>query len=87
MRDAIYLEKSGVPTVTLIHDLFEREGRTLARMLGMEQLRFVVLPRPNPEPSVERTLARAKVALPQIVDQLTLADARGPEEKVVSVGG
>lgn len=43
MRDAVELEKRGVPTVTFVQDGFAVAARAQAKMLGMPDLPFVVV--------------------------------------------
>lgn len=44
MRDAVELEKRGIPTLSVIQDRFEREARAIARMLGMPNLPMIIEP-------------------------------------------
>lgn len=47
MWDAINLEKRGVATVAVVHDVFEKAARAQAFSLGMPDLRMVVFPQPE----------------------------------------
>ncbi|MEK7873000.1 MAG: hypothetical protein AAB502_03960 [Chloroflexota bacterium] len=43
MRDAVELEKKGIPTVTFVQDGFALAARAQAKMLGMAELPLVVV--------------------------------------------
>jgi len=44
VRDAVALEKRGIPTLSVVQDRFEREARAIARMMGMEDLPLLIEP-------------------------------------------
>jgi hypothetical protein len=45
--DAVEVERRGKPTVTIVHDAFERAARLHARALGMPDLPLLVEPAPR----------------------------------------
>lgn len=47
MVDAVEIERRGKPTVTIVHDVFERAARLHARALGMPELPLLVEPTPR----------------------------------------
>ena len=71
MRDGVELERRGVPSVTVIHDLFESAGRAQARALGLADLQFAVVGRTNAWETPEEVLAKADALFPTIVAELT----------------
>ncbi|MCC7083282.1 MAG: hypothetical protein IT530_21650 [Burkholderiales bacterium] len=46
MRDAITLASSGHPTVVVVHDVFAKAARALARTLGADSLKIHAFPQP-----------------------------------------
>ncbi len=47
MVDAVEIERQGKPTVTIVHDAFERAARLHARALGLPDLPLLVEPTPR----------------------------------------
>jgi hypothetical protein len=47
VRDAVAIELSGKPSVTLSHDVFERAARAQARALGLPNLKLIIEPSPT----------------------------------------
>lgn len=47
MIDAVAIERRGKPTITIVHDVFERAARLYARALGMPELPLLVEPTPR----------------------------------------
>lgn len=77
MRDAVELEKRGIPTLSVIQDRFEREARAVARMLGMPDLPMII------EPSADAGYMGSRDASvllrerrDQVFESLTTAKAR-----------
>ncbi|MBI2908323.1 MAG: hypothetical protein HYX92_11800 [Chloroflexi bacterium] len=71
MRDAVELERRGIPTVTVVHDLFESPAHAQARALGLADLKFAVVSRTNAWESPEEVVAKADVLFPTVVGELT----------------
>ncbi len=79
MRDAIELEQSGKPTITVTHDKFERAARSHAKSLGMPDLPLLVEPAPkggNISTDV-RDIAEANLDL--VIRSLTSSEDAGPQ--------
>ena len=70
MLDAAELEKKGIHTVTVVWDNFEKAARTAARVMGVPDLQFVVVPRMMGDQGVKEQMAKAEAALPEIVGRL-----------------
>lgn len=73
MRDAVALEESGVPTVTLVHDVFERAAKLQAEALGRPELHMVVFPQGPPEQTDGEVDRLANLALERILALLASA--------------
>lgn len=71
MRDAIELEKRGVPTVTVSHHVFESAARAQARALGLPGLAIAPVPQPNPWETLEDERKKAEELFPIIIGLLT----------------
>lgn len=73
MRDAVELERRGIPTVTVTHDLFEAPARAQARALGLPDLKLAVIGRTNAWETPEEILKKADDLFSTVVSQLTEA--------------
>lgn len=71
MRDAAAIEEAGVPTITLVHDVFERAAKLQAEVAGRPDLPMVIFPQGKPEPSEEEVDRQAHHALERIVALLS----------------
>lgn len=71
--DAVALEKKGIHTVTLVTTAFERAARTAARMHGMPDIAFAVIPAREGHDTTETQRAKARAALPKVVEMLLAA--------------
>lgn len=73
MLDAAELEKKGIHTVTVVWDNFEKAARTAARVMGVPDLQFVVVPRLMGNQGEKEQMAKAEAALPEIVERLLVS--------------
>jgi hypothetical protein len=64
--DAIRLEKEGVPTFLVVHDIFAEAARKQANAGGLAGLRLLVYPQPPPGETEEQARASAR----QVADKL-----------------
>ncbi|MFH1484557.1 MAG: hypothetical protein ABIH46_00655 [Chloroflexota bacterium] len=71
MRDAVELERRGIPTVTVAHDLFEAPAYAQARALGLPELKLAIVSRTNAWETPEEVLKKADDLFPTIVGELT----------------
>lgn len=46
MLDGIVLEKAGVPSASIVTDVFEGTGRAMATQWGLPDYRFLMMPHP-----------------------------------------
>ncbi|MBI2846379.1 MAG: hypothetical protein HYX82_00700 [Chloroflexi bacterium] len=73
MHDAIELEKRGVPTVLLCTDQFIATAQATARIKGLPDYPFVVVPHPVGSLSQAGLMERAKLALPHVLELLLVS--------------
>lgn len=66
----MFLERRGVPTATVVTDVFEQYARGLARMQGLAQLPLIVLEHPVAARPHEVLRARIGAARTQLVEAL-----------------
>ncbi len=75
MHDAAFLEKQGVPTVTIAEDAFITAARKGATFLGVPDLPFVVIAQARSWETAEGTKKKVSEALKEIKEKL-LSEAR-----------
>ena len=46
MLDSIVFEQQGVPSASIITDVFMRTGQAMARSWGLKEFRFLAMPHP-----------------------------------------
>lgn len=70
MRDAAAVEDRGIPSITLIHDVFEQAAQLQADVLGRPKLTRIVFPQGKPEMSDEEVDGLARGVLDRITTLL-----------------
>ena len=70
MLDSIVFEQHGVPSASIITDLFIATGRAMARTWGLPDFRFVVMPHPIANLDDKELDARAEAITPEVVKLL-----------------
>ncbi len=70
MLDGIVLEQAGVPSASIVTDVFERTGRAMAEQWGVPAYRFLVMPHPIANLSEAELDQRAREIAPQVVKLL-----------------
>ena len=70
MLDGILLEKAGVPSVSIVTDVFEVTGRAMAEQWGLPYYRFLVMPHPTANLSEAMLDQRARAITPEVVKLL-----------------
>ncbi len=60
MWDAIRLEKEGVPTFLVVHDIFAEAARRQANAGGLAGLRLLVYPQPPPGETEDQARSSAR---------------------------
>jgi len=68
--DSAALEKKGIHTVTVVWDTFEKAARIAARVQGVPDLELAVIPHRIGGQTAEDQMAKADMALPDIVKRL-----------------
>ena len=70
MLDGIVMEKAGVPSVSIITDLFDGTGRAMAEQWGVPLYKFLVLPHPIAKLTDAELDQRARAITPDVVKLL-----------------
>jgi hypothetical protein len=65
--DGILLEKAGVPSASILTDVFEVTGRAMAQQWGVPYYRFVVMPHPIANLTEGQLDQRAHEIAPEVV--------------------
>jgi len=68
--DGIMLEKAGVPSASIVTDVFEITGRAMAEQWGLTAYRFLVMPHPIANLTEAQLDQRAREIAPQVVKLL-----------------
>jgi hypothetical protein len=68
--DGIVLEKAGVPSASIITDVFERTGRAMAEQWGQPHYKFLAMPHPIANLTEKELDQRAREIAPQVVKLL-----------------
>ena len=70
MLDGILLEKHGVPSASIITDVFEKTGRAMAEQWGQPHYKFLAMPHPIANLTDADLDRRAREIVPEIVKLL-----------------
>ena len=70
MLDGIVLEKAGVPSASIVTDVFEITSRAMAEQWGLPAYRFLVMPHPIANLTEAQLDQRAREIAPQVVKLL-----------------
>ena len=70
MLDGILLEKNGIPSASIVTDVFEVTGRAMAEQWGMPYYKFLAMPHPIANLTDAQLDQRAREMTPQIVKLL-----------------
>jgi hypothetical protein len=68
--DGIVLEKAGVPSASIITDVFMRTGHAMAEQWGLPHYRFLAMPHPIANLTEAELDQRAREIEPEIVKLL-----------------
>jgi hypothetical protein len=68
--DSIVLEQQGMPTASIITDVFMRTGEAMARSWGLKDFKFLAMPHPIANLTDEELDSRARDITPQVVKLL-----------------
>ena len=67
MLDGILLEKHGVPSASIVTDVFNATGRAMAEQWGQPHYKFLAMPHPIANLSEAQLDQRAREIAPQVV--------------------
>ena len=70
MLDGILLEKTGVPSASIVTDVFEVTGRAMAEQWGLPYYKFIVMPHPIANLTEAELDQRAREIAPQVAKLL-----------------
>ena len=70
MLDSIVFEQHGVPSASIVTDVFKVTGRAMGRTWGLPDFRFLTMPHPIANLTPEQMDQRAAEIAPQVVDLL-----------------
>jgi hypothetical protein len=68
--DGILLEKTGVPSASIITDVFEKTGRAMAEQWGLPHYKYLAMPHPIANLTEAQLDQRAHEMVPEIVKLL-----------------
>ena len=75
MLDGILLEKAGIPSASIVTDVFEVTGRAMAEQWGLPYYKFLAMPHPIANLTDAQLDARAREMTPQVVKLLLQGQA------------
>ena len=67
MLDGILLEKAGVPSASIITDVFELTGRAMAEQWGLPYYKYLAMPHPIANLTEAELDQRAREIAPEVV--------------------
>ena len=70
MLDGILLEHHGIPSASIVTDVFEKTGRAMAEQWGLISYKFLAMPHPIANLSDAELDRRAREIVPAIVKLL-----------------
>ena len=70
MLDSIVFEQHGVPSASIITDVFKVTGRAMARTWGLPDFRFLAMPHPIANLTEAELDQRAREIVPEVVKLL-----------------
>jgi hypothetical protein len=68
--DGIVLEKAGVPSASIVTDVFERTARAMAEQWGLPTYRFLMMPHPIANLSEAALDQRARAIVSEVAKLL-----------------
>jgi hypothetical protein len=73
--DGILLEKNGIPSASIVTDVFEVTGRAMAEQWGLPYYKFLAMPHPIANLTETQLDQRAREMTPQVVKLLLQGQA------------
>jgi hypothetical protein len=68
--DSIVFEQHGVPSASIVTDVFKVTGRAMARTWGLPDFRFLAMPHPIANLTAAQLDQRAAAIVPEVVKLL-----------------
>jgi hypothetical protein len=65
--DSIVFEQHGVPSASIVTEVFKVTGRAMARSWGLPDFKFIAMPHPIANLTPAQLDARAAAVLPEVV--------------------
>ena len=75
MLDGILLEKHGVPSASIITDVFDKTGRAMAEQWGQPRFKYLAVPHPIANLTDAQLDQRAREIAPEVVKLLLSGQA------------
>ena len=79
MHDGIEMERLGIPTASIITDVFLNTAKAMTRMMGVPDYEFVVAQHPLSSLTDDECKERAAIIAPD-VERILLGSNTGPRE-------
>ena len=70
MLDSIVFEQHGVPSASIITEVFKVTGKAMAATWGLPEFRFIMMPHPIANLTPAQLDQRAEAILPEVVKLL-----------------
>ncbi len=70
MLDSIVFEQHGIPSASIVTDVFKVTGRAMARSWGVPDFRFLMMPHPIANLTPAELDQRAAAIVPEVVQLL-----------------
>ena len=70
MLDSIVFEQHGIPSASIITDIFKATGKAMARTWGVPDFRFIAMPHPIANLTDAELDQRAAAIVPEVVKLL-----------------
>ncbi len=67
MLDSIIFEQQGLPSASIITDVFKRTGEAMALTWGLKNFRFLDMPHPIASLTGEQLDQRARAIVPEVI--------------------
>jgi hypothetical protein len=75
--DSIVFEQQGIPSASIITDVFQATGRAMARTWGLPDFRFVMMPHPIANLTDAQLDQRAREVAPKVIELLREGQPEG----------
>ena len=79
MLDSIVFEQQGIPSASIITDVFKVTGKAMATTWGLPEFKFIAMPHPIANLNPEQLDQRAEAILPEVVK--LLLEGQAPQKQ------